>query len=195
MFLKIAAQAFLRLEIFLTFSCKKFSCKIRKVIKFHFSYCRLIWMFCNQKIMRKVNKIQERYLRLMANNCELSCEELLDLTNDISPQQQCLNSLMTEVYRCQNWLSPDIMNHVLSVSKHRCSSRHYNLFVTDQPKTDRFDQNSILQRASQKLNLLSREIKNSPNLDSLKLKIKQWRCLDCPCTLCKTYFLTSNFIS
>ena len=34
--------------------------------------------------MKKVNKIQERYLRLMTNNYELNYEELLDLTNEIS---------------------------------------------------------------------------------------------------------------
>ena len=52
-------------------------------------------MFFNRKSMIKVNKIQERYLRFMTNNYELSYEELLDLTNEISPNQRCLNSLMT----------------------------------------------------------------------------------------------------
>ena len=35
---------------------------INSFIKFHFSYCPLIWMFYNRKSMKKVNKIQERYL-------------------------------------------------------------------------------------------------------------------------------------
>ena len=51
-------------------------------------------MFCNRKSMKKVNKIQERYLRLMANNYEISYEEVLDLTNELSLPQLCLNSLM-----------------------------------------------------------------------------------------------------
>ena len=142
-------------------------------IKSHFSYCPLIWMFCNQKSMKKANKIQERYLRLMTNNCKLSYEELLDLTNEISPHQRCLNSLMTEVCKCLNGLSPDIMNDILAVSKHRYNTRHYNLFVTDQPKTDRYRRNSIPYRANQIWKLLPREMKNSANLDSFTLKIKQ----------------------
>ena len=52
-------------------------------------------MFFDRKCMKKVNKIQERYSRFMTNNYELSYEELLDLTNEISPNQRCLNSLMT----------------------------------------------------------------------------------------------------
>ena len=39
---------------------------INSFIKSHFSYCPLIWMFCNRKSMKKINKMQERYLSLMA---------------------------------------------------------------------------------------------------------------------------------
>ena len=92
-----------------------------------------------------------------------------------------------------NGLSPDIMNDVHPVSKHRCNTRHCNLFVTDRPKTDRYGRNSIPYRA------MPREIKNSANLDSFKFKIKQWRCLECPCTFCKAFtesriFISLNFI-
>ena len=88
---------------------------INSFIKSHFSCCPLIWMFCNRKSMKKVIIIQERYLRLMTNNYGLSYEELLDLTNEISPHQRCLNSLMTEVHKCLNEISPDIMNDTLAV--------------------------------------------------------------------------------
>ena len=49
--------------------------------------------------MKKLNKIQERYLCLMANNYEVSSEKLLDLTDIIekSPHQQYINSLKNEV--------------------------------------------------------------------------------------------------
>ena len=55
----------------------------------------------------------------MTNNYELSYEELLDLTNEISRHQRCLNSLMTELYKCLNELPPDIMNNTLAESKHQ----------------------------------------------------------------------------
>ena len=46
----------------------------------------------------------------MTSNYELSYEELLDLTNEMSPHQRFLNSVTTEVYKCLNELSTDIMN-------------------------------------------------------------------------------------
>ena len=129
---------------------------INAFIKFYFSYCPLIWMLCNRKSMKKVNKIQKCYLRLVTNNYELSYKELLDLTNEISPHQWCLNSLMAEVCKCLNGFSPDIMNDVLAVSKHRYNTRHYNLFETHRPKTDRYGRNSIPYRTNQIWNLLLR---------------------------------------
>ena len=59
----------------------KCSLLINSFIKSQFSYCPLICMFCKKKIMKKVNKIQERYLRLKANNYDLIHVELLDVTN------------------------------------------------------------------------------------------------------------------
>ena len=151
---------------------------INSFIKSHFSYCGLIWMFCNRKSMKKVNKVQERYLSFMTNNCKLSYEELLDLTNEISPHQRCLNSLMTALYKCLNGISPDIMNDILAVSKHQYDTRHYNLFMTDRPKADRYGRNSIPYRADEIWNLLSR----------------QWHWLECPCTLCKTYLPNLGYL-
>ena len=97
----------------------KYTLLINSFIKSHLSYCPLIWMFCNRKSMKKVNKIRELNLRLMINNYELSYDELLDLTNEISSHQRCLNSLLTEGYKCLNGLLLNIMNDILSVSKHR----------------------------------------------------------------------------
>ena len=51
----------------------------------------------------------------MTNDCELSYEELLDLTNDISSHLRCLNFLMTGVYK---FLSA-IMNNVHSLEKEK----------------------------------------------------------------------------
>ena len=79
-------------------------------------------MFCSRESMKKVSKIQENYLRLMTNSYKLSYAELIDLTNEISPPQRCLNSLMTKLYKCLNVFQPEIMNDLL--------------LVTDRPKTD-----------------------------------------------------------
>ena len=144
--------------------------------------------------MKKVNKIKEFYLHLMTNNYKLNYEELLNLTNEISPHQRCLNSLMTEICKCLNGIVTDTMNDALVVSKHQYNTQHYNLFVIDWPKADRYGWNSIPYRANQIWNLLPRQIKNSANLDSFKVKIQQCHCIECPGTLSKTYLLNLGYL-
>ena len=120
--------------------------------------------------MTKVSKIQERFLRLKTNNYKRSYEDLLDSTNKISLHNNTLNSLKMEVCKCLNGLSPDIMNDAITVLKYNYNTRHDTFFVTDRPKADRYGRNSIPCRVNQICNLMSREIKNSPNLDSFKSK-------------------------
>ena len=50
-----------------------------------------------------------------------------------------------------------------------------------------YEYRAISYRANQIWYLLRREIKKSTKLVSSKLKIEQWHCLECPCTLCKTH--------
>ena len=95
----------------------------------------------------------------MTNNYKFTYKEFLDLTNKKSPRQRCLNSLMTEVYKCLNGIWPDIMNNVVTVSKHGYNVQHYNLFVTDRPKTDSYG-----------WSLLPGEIKHSASWDFCKSK-------------------------
>ena len=46
-----------------------------------FSYCPLIWMFHSRIMNNKINRLHERYMRLIYGDKTSSFEELLDLTN------------------------------------------------------------------------------------------------------------------
>ena len=130
----------------------------------------------------------------MTKNYELNCAELLNLTNEISPHQRWLNSLITEVYKYLNELSADITNDVLIVSERQLNTRHYNICVTDGPMTDRYGRYLISYRANKIWNLMPGEIKGSVNLDYFKLKIGLWRYLECSYTLCKTYLSNLGYL-
>ena len=52
-----------------------------------FSYCPLIWMFHRRNLNNKINRIQERALRLVYQN-NLSLSELLDLDNSVTVHQK-----------------------------------------------------------------------------------------------------------
>ena len=48
-------------------------------IEAQFKYCPLIWMFCSRSCNNKINKLHEKVLRLLYNDCESSFDVLLNL--------------------------------------------------------------------------------------------------------------------
>ena len=74
-------------------------------IKSHFNYCPLTWMFFNRTSMNKINKIQERTLRLTLNNYSDNFNDLLLISDEMSTHQRCINLLLVEVYKFLNGFS------------------------------------------------------------------------------------------
>ena len=80
---------------------------INAYIKSLFNYFPLVWMFCYRGIMHKMNKIHERFLRLLLNNYKDDFQDLFRSSGDISIHQRCINSLLPEVYKYIHGLSPE----------------------------------------------------------------------------------------
>ena len=50
---------------------------INSFIDSQFNYCKLVWMFLSRKLNSKINKLQERSLRIIYDDDKSSFEELL----------------------------------------------------------------------------------------------------------------------
>ena len=83
----------------------------------HFSYWPLIWMFYSKKSTKKINTVHERSLRVTLKDYESPYTLLLEEAHQITFHQQCVNSLMIEVYRYLNGHSPHIMNYIFKLRK------------------------------------------------------------------------------
>ena len=66
------------------------------LVKSKFSYCPLVWMFCSRNANNFINKIQERSLRLIANDKTSTFEHVLQANNKITTHQKNLQVLMVE---------------------------------------------------------------------------------------------------
>ena len=65
---------------------------MKAFITFQFNYCPLIWMFHSRQLNNRINKIQERALRLVYKNRKLTFKDLLKLDNSITIHRQTKNS-------------------------------------------------------------------------------------------------------
>ena len=74
-----------------------------------FNYCPLIWMFHSRKLNNRLNKIQERALRLVYKDNKLTFDDPLKLDNSVTIHQRNLQILATEIFKVKNSLAPEIM--------------------------------------------------------------------------------------
>ena len=72
---------------------------MRAFITSQFQYCPLIWMFHSRQLNQKINKIQERALRITYKDTESTYSELLQKDCAVTIHTKNLQILMTEMYK------------------------------------------------------------------------------------------------
>ena len=77
-----------------------------------FSYCPLIWMFCSHMSNNKINKLQERSLRILYKDDYSNFEELLKKNHSVTIHIRNVQLLAIEMYKLKNNLSLDIITFV-----------------------------------------------------------------------------------
>ena len=107
---------------------------LNSFIKSEFSYWFLIWMFTSEGLNKKINRIHEKSLRLVLNDHQSTLDEMLDTLNEKTIHQQCIERLLTEVYKFLNSYSLDIMNKVFHLRQDNCNVRNLHAFITDVPR-------------------------------------------------------------
>ena len=84
-----------------------------------FNGCPLIWMFHSRQLNNRINKTQERALRLVYKNNKLTFDDLLKLDNSVIIHQQNLQILETEIFKVKNSLAPEIMTYLFEREKRK----------------------------------------------------------------------------
>ena len=74
---------------------RKFRTLMRAFITSQFQYCPLIWMFHGRQLNKKINKIQERALRITYKDDESTYSELLEKDCAVTIHTKNLQLLMT----------------------------------------------------------------------------------------------------
>ena len=75
----------------------------------HFNYCPLIWMLCGKGSQEKLEKINERALRLAYSDYSSSYKDVLANSKETTIHVQSVRILALEVYKTLNNLNPVFM--------------------------------------------------------------------------------------
>ena len=79
-------------------------------------------MFHSWQLNNRINKIQERALRLVYKVNKLTFDDLSKLDNSVTIHQRNLQILATEIFKVKNSLAPEIMTEFFQIKE-----PHYNL--------------------------------------------------------------------
>ena len=98
--------------------------RIRKLISFEqakrlpeayimstFTYCPLIWMYCSKTANNLINKIHEYSLRVKYEMEDTDFEDLLIKDSSWTIHENNIHTLLIEIYKSLNHVSPPIMPH------------------------------------------------------------------------------------
>ena len=88
-------------------------------------------MFHTCSLNNKINRLHERFLRIMDNDKHSNFEELLNKDNSVSIRYNNLHSLAIELYKIAT-MSPKMMSEVSKLrDTHYYNLRHASQFSTD----------------------------------------------------------------
>ena len=86
---------------------------MRAFISSQFGYCPLVWFFCSRKINNRMNRIQERALRIVYKDYVSTFAQLLEKDSSVSIHTRNLQVLAAEIFKARNNLSPPIVQNIL----------------------------------------------------------------------------------
>ena len=95
-----------------------------------FGYCSLVWIFHSRKLNSRLNKLHERALRIVYQDCASSFTELLEKDNSTTIHNRKIQLLATELFKVKNGLSPLLMNKIFVENAHH----YYDLRKKDEFK-------------------------------------------------------------
>ena len=150
----------------------------------------------------KINRLHERALRIAYNDYISSFEDLLVKDGSVTIHEKNLRSLVTEMFKIKNKLSPPFICDLVKESNIKYQTRsHYSItenegqqnidkkYVLTVPKVYKVKTGteSLSNIGPILLNSLPEDVKNADTLASFKSKVKELTFDNCPCSICKTY--------
>ena len=162
-------------------------------INSQFGYCPLVWMCHSRKLNNRINKIQERGLRIVYDDVNSTYEELLTKDGTVTVHEKNIQKLAIEMYRVINNCSPDIMKDIFQIKEKDIYKSKFP-FKSNNVKTVNYGTHSLRYLGPKVWSMLPENLKKLNTLEEFKLKIRQWKPIGCICRLCKNYVHGVGFV-
>ena len=149
-----------------------------------FNYCPLVWHFCGNGSIHKMEKIQERALRFVFNDYMSEYKNLLHKNVESTLYLKRVRVMAQEVYKAINNQSPKYIKELLSERNSRYSNRRPLDLYIPRVNQQKFGYRSYTFEAPSVWNSLPLEIRKAENFHHFKKLINSWSGPSCRCNFC-----------
>ena len=132
--------------------------------------------------MKKIEKIQERALRLLHNDFTSEYSQILSKSSTASMEIKRLRTLALEIFKTLNNLNPDYMKEIFCKNKN-LTHRPFDIKV-NQNNTTKYGCKSLKSLGPHIWNSLPTEMKKETDFGKFKTYISKWFGLKCKCSIC-----------
>ena len=159
-----------------------------------FNYCPLVWMCHHRSVNNKINRLQERCLRIVYSDSVSSVEDLLDKDRSVSVHVKNIKTLGIEMLKISNKLTVPLMNEIFVKRNNAYNLRKPSEFVRPKVQSVFHGKESISYLGPQIWNMIPVDMKNLTTISAFKGEVKNWKLENSPCRLCKPYIQNVGFI-
>ena len=150
----------------------------------NFSYCNIVWHFCSNRSMYKLEKVHKQALRVVLNDDTSSYRVLLDTVSKPTLYVSRQKSIAIEAYKCYDNENPEYINVMLDPL-----NKPYDLrggSRAEQPKvnTTSCGLNTFTYQAAKLWNILPSHIKVADSIFEFKSLVSKWNGPECHCDSC-----------
>ena len=96
----------------------------KSFIASNFNYCPIVWHFCGKRNTDKLEKMQERALRIILKDYSSTYEELLDTACTSPLVVNRLRNILCEVFRSVKHMNPKYVCDMFSINRTKYSTRN-----------------------------------------------------------------------
>ena len=132
------------------------------------NYCPLVWHFCGKVNHSKLEKIQERALKIIYKDYESSYEELISKSNSTTLLMSRIRLLLCEVFKCIRKINPPSLNELFEIKEVKYLFRDYLRLYQPKKEKSTYGLRSFAYLGSKLWNDVSPDIDDNCDLPMFK---------------------------
>ena len=166
-------NAFSRISKFLNCNTKKII--FNSFIKSNFEYCPTVWHFCGKRNNSKIEKIQERALKIVFGDYDSDYQDLIQRFGTTTLLRARINKIITEIFKSIHHMNPTYLHSLFKIKKQPYNMRDEYILVQPKKSKTNFGLRSVSYFGSHIWNDLPTHIKQASGLQEFKTALKNWR--------------------